>query len=79
MIHDTVALERKGIPTLAISHDRFEAAARGQAEVLGLKDVALLVVPQPRPGEGPEAQRRSAEVVFDEAIRALVRPAPRPA
>ncbi len=79
MIHDAVTLERQGIPTLAVSHDRFEAAARAQARILGLGSLQVLVVPQPKPGEDVASQRQSAEVVFDQAVRALVRPAAQPA
>ena len=79
MIHDAVTLERQGIPTLAVSHDRFEAAARAQARVLGLGTLEILVVPQPKPGEDPDSQQRSVEAAFDQAVRALVRPARQPA
>ena len=50
-MHDTVRLERKGIPTVALVHDRFEVAARTQARILGLPSARIVILPEGKPGE----------------------------
>ncbi|MFH1484614.1 MAG: hypothetical protein ABIH46_00945 [Chloroflexota bacterium] len=74
MIRDAVALERKGIPTVTLSHHTFVAASRAQAKVLGLPSLAIVPVPQPMPGEGPDDERKKAQNVLDELIKALTLP-----
>lgn len=49
-MHDAAAFERTGLPTVTVSHDNFEAAARAQARGLGLPDLPLAVFPRPQPG-----------------------------
>lgn len=40
-------MERRGIPTLTITHDTFEVVARAHAETMGVPDVPLFVEPVP--------------------------------
>ena len=47
-MHDAVALEKQGIPTTVVVHDTFERAARTQAQIMGLPDLPLAVMPRPR-------------------------------
>jgi hypothetical protein len=47
---DAAQFERRGLPTVTIAHDNFEAAARAHARGLGLPDLPLAVFPRPQPG-----------------------------
>jgi len=49
-MHDAAAFERLGLPTVTVSHDNFEAAARTQARALGLATLPLAVFSRPQPG-----------------------------
>jgi len=42
---DAVHLEERGIPTVTFVTAPFEAAARTHAEILGLPDIPLVVIP----------------------------------
>ena len=47
---DSVAMERLGIPAVAIAHDLFESAARVGARAAGIPDLPVVVTPRPRQG-----------------------------
>ena len=49
-MYDAVEMERRGIPTITITHDTFEDAARLHAETMGLPSLPLLVEPLPESG-----------------------------
>lgn len=48
-MHDAVALERRGIPTVVVAHHTFAFAAATQAKTMGLPDLPLAVMPRPEP------------------------------
>ncbi|MBI4504998.1 MAG: hypothetical protein HY691_05645 [Chloroflexi bacterium] len=48
-MHDAVALERQGIPTVVVAHHTFAFAAATQAKTMGLADLPLVVMPRPEP------------------------------
>lgn len=47
-MHDSVAIEKQGVPTTVVVHDTFERAARSQSKAMGLTDLPLAVMPRPR-------------------------------
>lgn len=78
-MRDAVELERRGIPTVMVSQDVFEAASKAQARVLGMPDLPLVIAPQPRPSDTPEKLERDVEDAFKSAVAGLTRPVARPA
>ncbi len=73
-MRDAVELERRGVPTVTISHHVFESAARAQARALGLAELAIAPVPQPSPWETLEDERKKAEDLFPTIIKSLLQP-----
>jgi hypothetical protein len=71
---DAAALEKRGIHTLTVVWDNFEAAARTQARLQDVPDLELTVVPHRKGGETADDQRRKAEAAFDRIVGQLVQP-----
>ena len=71
---DAVALEKKGIHTVTIVWDNFLNAARTQAALQQLDDLALAVVPHRKGGETADDQRRKAEAALPDVVAKLVQP-----
>jgi hypothetical protein len=71
---DAAALEKKGIHTVTIVWDNFENAARTQARLQGLADLALVVIPHRKGGETAEDQRHKAEAALSDVVAKLVQP-----
>ncbi len=67
-MHDSVDLERRGIPTVFVASDVFVDAAEVQGEALGFQPERVFV-------KHPIQDRTDAEMVAlaDEAVDALVR------
>ena len=67
-MHDSVDLERRGIPTVFVASDVFVDAANIQGEALGFQPERVFV-------KHPIQDRTDAEMVAlaDEAVDALVR------
>jgi hypothetical protein len=72
---DAVGLERRGMHTVTVVWDNFEAAARTQARLQAVPDLELAVVPHRKGGETADDQRRKAETVLPEVVARLCRPA----
>ena len=64
-------LEENGKPTITISHDKFERAAKSHAKGLGMPDLPLLVEPAPKGGNISTDVRELAEANLDLVIRSL--------
>ena len=71
---DAAALEKKGIHTVTIVWDNFQNAARTQAVVQKLPDLALTVIPHRKGGETADDQRRKAEAALPDLVGKLVLP-----
>jgi hypothetical protein len=71
---DAVALEKKGIHTVTIVWDNFQNAARTQAALQQLDDLALTVIPHRKGGETADDQRRKAEAALPDVVAKLVQP-----
>ena len=70
---DAAALEKRGIHTVTIVWDNFEIAARMQARLQNVPDLALVVIPHRRGGETAEDQRRKAEAALAAIVAGLLR------
>jgi hypothetical protein len=71
---DAAGLEQRGLHTVTIVWDNFEEAARTQAQLQKLPDLALAVVPHRRGGETADDQRRKAEAVLPALLAKLIEP-----
>lgn len=70
-MHDTIALEREGIPAVPVATDEFVTAARIQAAAIGRPDLDAVYVAHPIQDQTPEQIAARADAVFDEIIRRL--------
>ncbi len=70
---DAAALEERGIHTVTIVWDNFENAARMQARLQNVPDLALVVIPHRKGGETAEDQRRKAEAALADVVAGLLR------
>ena len=71
-MQDAVELELKGKPTITVTHDTFERAARNHAAAFGLPDLPLLGEPAPTGGNLTREGRVIAERNLEHVIAALV-------
>lgn len=69
---DAAALEKRGIHTVTVVWDNFENAARTQARLQDVPDLALVVVPHRKGGETADDQRRKAESALPAIVAGLV-------
>ncbi|MBI3635176.1 MAG: hypothetical protein HY216_03015 [Candidatus Rokubacteria bacterium] len=69
---DAAALEKRGIHTVTVVWDNFENAARTQARLQDVPDLALVVVPHRKGGETADDQRRKAESALPGIVAGLV-------
>lgn len=70
---DAAALEKRGIHTVTIVWDNFENAARMQARLQNVPDLALVVIPHRKGGETADDQRRKAEAALAGVVAGLLR------
>jgi len=70
---DAAALEKRGIHTVTIVWDNFENAARMQARLQNVPDLAQVVIPHRKGGETAENQRRKAEAALAAIVAGLLR------
>ncbi len=70
---DAAALEKRGIHTVTIVWDNFATAARMQARLQNVPDLALVVIPHRKGGETAEDQRRKAEAALADIVAGLLR------
>jgi hypothetical protein len=70
---DAAALEKRGIHTETIVWDNFENAARMQARLQNVPDLALVVIPHRKGGETADDQRRKAETALPQIVAGLLR------
>jgi hypothetical protein len=70
-LFDTINLERRGVPSVAIVHDRFENSARMQGKLLGLSSVKIVAIPEGRPGDSPEELRNKTDAVWGKILESI--------
>jgi hypothetical protein len=69
---DHVNLERMGIPTVTFVTEPFESAARTHADIHGMPDLPVIIVPQDYLAEtSDEAVIARDQAVFDAVVAAL--------
>jgi hypothetical protein len=68
---DATALEARGVPTVTIVWDNFAHAARSQARLQNLAELAIVVVPHRQGGETAEDQRRKADAALPAVVAKL--------
>ena len=56
-MHDAIAFERAGIPSAVVVEDLFEAAAGAKRRMMGMPELAPVIVPHPL-GAADEAERK---------------------
>jgi hypothetical protein len=72
---DHVNLERMGIPTVTFVTEPFESAARTHADIHGMPDLPLIIVPQDYLEEpSDDAVIARDQAVFDAVVAALTGP-----
>ncbi len=70
-------MERQGIPTVSLVHDRFDSAATAQARAMGLPDLPRAVVPQVVDNRGtPEQVKEWVEKLYPYVVQSLTQAKP---
>jgi len=65
-------MERRGVPTVTLAHDRFATAARAQAKVMGLPDLPIVVVSQDIYNHGTwEQVKQAADELYPAVVKGL--------
>jgi hypothetical protein len=75
-VHDTVELERCGIPTVLVTTTRFRPVVAALASATGLRDIRALVLEHPIGGTDRDALRERADRAYDELVTLLTGTAP---
>ena len=65
-------LEDRGIPTVTFVTAPFESAARTHAEILGLPDLPLVIIPSDYIDGSDEVVAQKVEPILDEIIAKLL-------
>jgi hypothetical protein len=71
-VHDTVDLERRGLPAMFVASAEFVGAADAQATALGVPALARVFVPHPIQDRTDDEMRAYADAAFREIVAALV-------
>jgi hypothetical protein len=71
-VHDAIALEKHGIPTVTVCTADFLAGGRMQTASLGLPGYPILCVPQQYITHTPEQVRALAEGCVEEVLTRLL-------
>lgn len=71
-MRDTVELERRGIPAVALVTQPFLGIARSQAAALGLKSVRVVGMEHPLDGLEPMGVRERARAALAQVIGELL-------
>jgi hypothetical protein len=77
-MHDAIAAESRGIPSVAIMTDRFTQSARAVIELNGLADYPFVVIEHPIANDGDEVLRAKAEGVVERVVALLTERGTRP-
>jgi hypothetical protein len=70
-IHDSVELDRRGVPTVTFVAEPFLPLAKHEARGLGVPDLRLALLPYPMSGVPSEEVARRADAAFDDVIAGL--------
>lgn len=64
-----VELERRGIPTVVVATEKFEALARLEGQALGRSNLRMVVIPHPLGGQSSEEVLLKADAALSDVIR----------
>lgn len=68
---DSIALERRGVPTVLFVTEVFEAAARAQAAQAGMPELPIIVIPHRVGWQTEDEVRESAERSLPQVLERL--------
>ena len=71
-LHDAVALETRGVPTVTLCTDAFMDSATAHARAYGRPDARVVAVQHPLAALGPEAVQQRADAVVERIIELLI-------
>jgi Flp pilus assembly protein CpaB len=71
-VHDAIALEKQGLPTVTVCTADFLAGGRMQAQSLGMPQYPILCVPQAYITHPPQEVSALAEACVDEVLKRLL-------
>ena len=71
-MHDAIALETQGVPTVAFSTADFLPGGRMQAASLGMPEYPILCVPQSYITHTPQQVRDLADACVEEVLKRLL-------
>jgi hypothetical protein len=71
-VHDTVDLERRGVPSMFVASAEFVQAAEAQSTSLGFPTVARVFTPHPIQDRTDDEMRAYADAAFEEILRNIL-------
>jgi hypothetical protein len=71
-LHDTIQLENRGIPAVAVATHEFMLPARAQAAALGRPDFDAVYVPHPIQDQTQTEIEARADTALDEIVARLM-------
>jgi len=71
-VHDTVDLERRGVPSVFVASAEFVQAAEAQSASLGFPTVARVFTPHPIQDRTDDEMRAYADAAFEEILGHIV-------
>lgn len=71
-MHDSIKLEKLGIPTVTVAQANFEAAARTQGRLMGLPDIPIAVMPRFLPSWDVAKRQEVIEELAEAVQKALL-------
>ncbi len=72
-MHDAMALENRGVPTVVVCTGPFLDSANLHARILGRPGFKPVVVPHPLGGLGPEQVAQRAAAAGEQIVAALIK------
>lgn len=74
VVHDSIELENRGVPTVSICSSEFATLGRAEAQALGMPSLAIVTVSHPVGGLKQEEVQQRANDAIDELVQMLVTP-----
>jgi hypothetical protein len=71
-LHDTLNLEKLGLPSVPVATHEFMTAARAQAAALGRPEFDAIYVPHPIQDQTKAEIEAKADAVLDEVVARLI-------
>ena len=71
-MHDSITLEKRGVPTAVICTEPFTSSARSMSKICGIVDYPFVVLPHPLSSLTPEIFRDRASQAVPDVIEILL-------